>query len=153
MAEKTMLSLLHLSCPTPVYLLRTTCLLRSTERLRSKVAQVGTAACSVPDSNQRRPVGMKSRSVFRSKTPPTNSSRRKRRAQRKRARFQSQWLLLTLIVKKLQKKSEKDKVEPEIVVVNEEKKTGEDEKKGERSGASCSSSNLPCMDKLRDELS
>ncbi|KAM5577323.1 hypothetical protein ABKV19_007928 [Rosa sericea] len=149
MAEKTMLSLLHLSCPTPVYLLRTTCLLRSTERLRSEVAQVGTTACSVPDSNQRRPVGMKSRSVFRSKTPPTNSSRRKRRAQRKSP--------VSIPVAALDLDSEEttkeDKVEPEIVVVNEEKKTGEDEKKGERSGASCSSSNLPCMDKLRDELS
>lgn len=47
----------------------------------------------------------------------------------------------------------KEKVEPEIVVVNEEKKRRENEKKGESSGASCSSSNLPCIDKLRDELS
>lgn len=46
----------------------------------------------------------------------------------------------------------KEKVEPEIVVVNEEKKRRENEK-GESSGASCSSSNLPCIDKLRDELS
>lgn len=47
----------------------------------------------------------------------------------------------------------KEKVEPQIVVGNEEKKTGEDDKMGESSGASCSSSKLPCLDKLRDELS
>ena len=47
----------------------------------------------------------------------------------------------------------KEKVEPQIVVGNEEKKTGEDDKMGESSGASCTSSKLPCLDKLRDELS
>lgn len=48
--------------------------------------------------------------------------------------------------------SGKEKEEPQIIV-NKEKET-RDDKMAESSGVSCPpSSNLPCLDKLRDELS
>lgn len=45
-----------------------------------------------------------------------------------------------------------DKAGP-TAIVNEEEKKGEDKEHEPISDASCSSSNLPCLDKLRDELS
>ncbi|KAL6136155.1 hypothetical protein ACLB2K_061456 [Fragaria x ananassa] len=111
-------------------------------------------ASLIVDDTPEQDTKQKKRSVFRSKTtPPTNSSRRKRRVQRKSPVSIPVGVLDLDSVETTKEESVKEKVEPEIVVVNEEKKRRENEKKGESSGASCSSSNLPCIDKLRDELS
>ncbi|BBH00491.1 zinc finger C3HC4-type RING finger family protein, partial [Prunus dulcis] len=72
---------------------------------------------------------------------------------REGAQFQCLLLFSTLMMtKKLKKMSGKEKEEPQIIV-NKEKET-RDDKMAESSGVSCPpSSNLPCLDKLRDELS
>ncbi|PQP97116.1 glycosyltransferase family 92 protein [Prunus yedoensis var. nudiflora] len=110
-------------------------------------------ASLVVDDTPERQVKYKKRSDLHFKTPPTNSSRRKRRAQR-RSPISMSVSVLNLDDDEETKKDEsgKEKVEPQIIV-NKEKETGDD-KMAESSGVSCPpSSNLPCLDKLRDELS
>ncbi|CAI0457209.1 unnamed protein product [Linum tenue] len=84
------------------------------------------------------------------KTPPSNSSRRKRRVQR---RSPLPATVLNLDEEEPSKKEGNDnkKSEPQMAVKEEEKKDEEGNK--ENSEASCSNSVIPCLDKLRDELS
>ncbi|KAK2661566.1 hypothetical protein Ddye_000140 [Dipteronia dyeriana] len=100
----------------------------------------------------------KKRTGLQFKTPPSNS-RRKRRAQR-RSPVSVPIVVLDLDEEQSGKgESEQTKVEVRDVaneekITEEEKKTAGDELKIEdNSGVSCSNSALPCIDKLREELS
>ncbi|XP_050382813.1 putative E3 ubiquitin-protein ligase RING1a [Argentina anserina] len=130
-------------------------------RFKSAAAMAGwdeeslLMASLIVEDTPEQDIKQKKRSVFRSKTPPTNSSRRKR-VQRKSPISSIPVTVLDLDnVEATKEESVKEKVKPEIVVGNEEMKGWKDEKMSESSGASCSNSNsnLPRMDKLRDELS
>ncbi|MED6161247.1 hypothetical protein PIB30_058924 [Stylosanthes scabra] len=85
----------------------------------------------------------KKRSVFNSKTPPTNS----RRAQSSSESIRVAVLDLDEEEDTVKKDSEKNAKEKKVTV-NEESKEG-----GNESGVSSSGAALPCIDKLRDELS
>ncbi|KAF2316497.1 hypothetical protein GH714_041838 [Hevea brasiliensis] len=96
----------------------------------------------------------KKRSDLQFKTPPSASSRRKRRAQRKSPVSVSVPVigLEEEEPEKQENQKEKTEAEPKIEA-KEERKTEGDELKKENSGVSCSNSVVPCMDKLREELS
>ncbi|XP_048433741.1 LON peptidase N-terminal domain and RING finger protein 3-like [Pyrus x bretschneideri] len=111
-------------------------------------------ASLVVDDTPDRDFKHKKRSVLGSKTPPTNSSRRKRRAQR-RSPISIPVVVLDLddAEETAKDETEKEKKMEQKIVANKEKETRED-KMAESSGGSCPpSSNLPCLDKLREELS
>ncbi|XP_052197949.1 glycosyltransferase family 92 protein RCOM_0530710 [Diospyros lotus] len=124
-------------------------------RFRSVAAMAGwdeealLIASLVVEDTPDRDSKHKKRSDLQFKSPPTNS-RRKRRAQRKSPVSAAVPVLdLGGEDEESREGSEKNKVElkPEA---DEEKKIG---KGGQETGGSCSSSNLPCMDQLRQELS
>ncbi|KAM1075748.1 hypothetical protein PS2_023084 [Malus domestica] len=129
-------------------------------RFKSVAAMAGwdeeslLVASLVVDDTPERDFKHKKRSVLDSKTPPTNSSRRKRRAPRK-SPISIPVAVLDLDDAEETAKDEggkEKKVELEIFA-NKDKETRED-KMAESSGGSCPpSSNLPCLDKLREELS
>ncbi|KAF3444506.1 hypothetical protein FNV43_RR14198 [Rhamnella rubrinervis] len=106
------------------------------------------ATCVVDDTPDRE-FKHKKRSDFLFKTPPSNS-RRKRRAHR-RSPVSIPAAVLDLDDEETTNcETEKANAEPTTIVI-EENKTGEDKLAEESSGFS--SSSLPCMDKLREELS
>ncbi|KAM1130070.1 hypothetical protein ACFX19_045468 [Malus domestica] len=111
-------------------------------------------ASLVVDDTPERDFKHKKRSVLDSHTPITNSSRRKRRAQR-RSPISIPVAVLDLDDAEETAKDEsgKEKKVEVKIVANKEKETRED-KMAESSGGSCPpSSELPCLDKLREELS
>ncbi|KAG6716140.1 hypothetical protein I3842_04G032700 [Carya illinoinensis] len=95
----------------------------------------------------------KKRSDIQFKTPPTNS-RRKRRAQR-RSPISIPASVLDLDEEETARKgTENEKNKSEIKAsVNDEKKIGAKESPEQNTRVSRSSSALPCMDKLKEELS
>ncbi|EEF35416.1 conserved hypothetical protein [Ricinus communis] len=120
-------------------------------RFKSLAAMAGwdeesilTASLIVEDTPDRL-FKHKKRSDLHFQTPPSNSSRR---AQRK-SPVSVSVPVINLDEEEEPRKQEiqKVKIEPEII------DTEEDELKKESSGVSCSNSGLPCMDKLREELS
>nr|XP_008341353.2 tripartite motif-containing protein 65-like isoform X2 [Malus domestica] len=126
-------------------------------RFKSVAAMAGwdeeslLVASLVVDDTPERDFKHKKRSVLNSKTPPTNSSRRAPR----RSPISIPVAVLDLDDAEETAKDEggkEKKVELEIFA-NKDKETRED-KMAESSGGSCPpSSNLPCLDKLREELS
>ncbi|GKV07872.1 hypothetical protein SLEP1_g19581 [Rubroshorea leprosula] len=89
------------------------------------------------------------------KTPSTNS-RRKRRVQRRCSVSTPPVAPLKLKLDEednSREESEKKEKEHKIVVNEEKKKTGGVEKSNDAPGVSCSNPALPCLDKLREELS
>nr|XP_048327753.1 glycosyltransferase family 92 protein RCOM_0530710 [Ziziphus jujuba var. spinosa] len=126
-------------------------------RFKSVAAMAGwdeealLTASLVVDDTPDRESKQKKRSDLLFKTPPSNS-RRKRRAQR-RSPILNPVAVLDLDDEEITKcDTEKDRTES-TNVSNEEKKTGEDKLTEESSGVSCSSMTVPCMDKLKEELS
>ncbi|KAL0014476.1 hypothetical protein SO802_001545 [Lithocarpus litseifolius] len=110
-------------------------------------------ASLVVEDTPERETKNKKRSDLLFKTPPSNS-RRKRRAQRK-SPISIPVAVLDLDEEETARKgtgSEKKNSEMKKVV-NDEKKKGANESPEQNSSVSCSSSGLPCMDKLREELS
>ncbi|KAJ7013907.1 hypothetical protein NC653_003513 [Populus alba x Populus x berolinensis] len=95
----------------------------------------------------------KKRSDLHFKTPPSTNTRRKRRDQKK-SPISIPVPILNLDEEEelVMKESEKKKTEPRIAV-DEENKLGGDKLAKDNPDASCSNSALPCMDKLREELS
>ncbi|XP_011045246.1 PREDICTED: UPF0392 protein RCOM_0530710 [Populus euphratica] len=95
----------------------------------------------------------KKRSDLHFKTPPSTNTRRKRRDQKK-SPISIPVPILNLEEEEelVMKESEKKKTEPRIAV-DEESKLGGDKLAKDNPDASCSNSALPCMDKLREELS
>ncbi|XP_057982301.1 glycosyltransferase family 92 protein RCOM_0530710 [Malania oleifera] len=124
-------------------------------RFRSVAAMAGwdeeaiLIASLVVEDTPDREDKQKKRSDLLFKTPPTNS-RRKRRAQR-RSPASTPVPVLDLDEKETAKEECEKKKAGEKIDLNGEKKT-EDEKTA-RADGSCSSSALPCMDRLREELS
>ncbi|CAN1153755.1 Tripartite motif-containing protein 65 [Linum perenne] len=87
------------------------------------------------------------------KTPPSTNSRRKRRV--KRSPFSVPVTVLNLDEEEPSKPQvcDKKKSEAKMAVNEKEKKAEKDEVNKENAGASCSNVVLPCLDKLREELS
>ncbi|GKV41302.1 hypothetical protein SLEP1_g48850 [Rubroshorea leprosula] len=88
-------------------------------------------------------------------SPPSTNSRRKRRAQRRSAVPISVAPLDLDDEETSKEESEKKKMEEQKIVVSGEKKkkTGRDKMSEENPDVSCSNPALPCIDKLREELS
>ncbi|KAA8530144.1 hypothetical protein F0562_004853 [Nyssa sinensis] len=127
-------------------------------RFRSVAAMAGwdeealLIASLVVEDTPDRELKHKKRSDLQFKTPPTNS-RRKRRSQR-RSPVSIPVAVLNLDDDEIEiKESDKKKTESKVHA-SVEKKIG-DELTAQGSGVSCSSSNsgIPCLDRLREELS
>ncbi|XAR51957.1 hypothetical protein NMG60_11006770 [Bertholletia excelsa] len=126
-------------------------------RFRSVAAMAGwdeealLVASLVVEDTPDRGVKHKKRSDLQFKSPPTNS-RRKRRVQR-RSHVTATMPVLELGEDDPSKEdSEKKQAESKSTGV-EERKVGESKLIAEPASVSCSSSNIPCMDRLREELS
>ncbi|XAR58252.1 hypothetical protein NMG60_11026670 [Bertholletia excelsa] len=121
-------------------------------RFRSAAAMAGwdeealLIASLVVEDTPDRDFKHSKRSDSRFKTPPTNS-RRKRRV-----RQGSPLAVAVLDLDEQQTSREESKKKKKKKTVSETN-MNEDNKVGEESGASCSSSSFPCMDRLREELS
>ncbi|KAK9272626.1 hypothetical protein L1049_003002 [Liquidambar formosana] len=108
-------------------------------------------ASLVVEDTPDREIKHKKRTDLLFKTPPSNS-RRKRRTQRKSPVSIPVAALNLDEEEPAREEVEKKKTESKSGM-NEENKTGRDELPAQNSGVSCSTSALPCMDKLREELS
>lgn len=108
-------------------------------------------ASLVVEDTPERELKNKKRSDLLFKTPPTNS-RRKRRNQRK-SPISIAVSVLDLDEDETTRKESELKNSETKTVANDEKKKEANESPEQNSRASCSSSGLPCMDKLREELS
>uniref|UniRef100_A0A2N9F7S0 RING-type E3 ubiquitin transferase n=1 Tax=Fagus sylvatica TaxID=28930 RepID=A0A2N9F7S0_FAGSY len=108
-------------------------------------------ASLVVEDTPERELKNKKRSDLLFKTPPTNS-RRKRRNQRK-SPISIAVSVLDLDEDETTRKESELKNSEMKTVANDEKKKEANESPEQNSRASCSSSGLPCMDKLREELS
>ncbi|CAK9169576.1 unnamed protein product [Ilex paraguariensis] len=110
------------------------------------------ASSVVEDTPDRGPKQTK-RPDLHFKTPPTNSRRKRRAAQRKSPVSTPVEVLNLDEDESTKEECVKTKTEPKIKA-NEFNKTNNDEESiAQGSGDSCSSSAIPCMDKLREELS
>ncbi|XP_038718307.1 putative E3 ubiquitin-protein ligase RING1a isoform X2 [Tripterygium wilfordii] len=120
-------------------------------RFKSVAAMAGwdeeailVASLVVEDTPDRNKV--KKRSDLQFKTPPSTNSRRAHR----RSPISIPILVLDLDEKETAKEESEQK---KVVEIEEKKKIRENELKSQDSVVSCSNPALPCMDKLREELS
>lgn len=111
------------------------------------------ASLIVEDTPERQSKQKKRPDLSNFRTPPSNS-RRKRRAQRRSPTSSMPVVVLNLEDDEPTKEDEigQNLSEPKIVET-EQKKTDKDESDAQRSTDSSSSSTIPCMDRLREELS
>ncbi|KAL5581293.1 hypothetical protein UlMin_013735 [Ulmus minor] len=107
-------------------------------------------ATLIVDDTPDRESKHKKRTELPFKTPPSNS-RRKRRPQR--SPLSIPICVLDLDGEETVKDDTKKGKEESTIVVEEGKKTGEKVSPTQKSEASCSKTSLPCLDKLKEELS
>ncbi|KAJ7974734.1 Zinc finger, RING-type [Quillaja saponaria] len=125
-------------------------------RFKSVAAMAGwdeealVVASLIVEDTPDRDLKHKKRFDLNFKTPP-NNSRRKRRAQRTPGSIPI--AVLDLDEEETSTKGSGKKKTERKATVNEEKKVGGKESNVKSSGVSCSTSALPCIDKLREELS
>ncbi|GLT43406.1 hypothetical protein SLA2020_173560 [Shorea laevis] len=111
-------------------------------------------ASLVVEDTPDRTCKQKKRSNLVFMSPPSTNSRRKRRALRRTAVSISVDPLNLDDEETSKEESEKKKMEEQKIGVNgEKKKTGRDKLGEENTDISCSNPALPCIDKLREELS
>ncbi|KAJ8768067.1 hypothetical protein K2173_021007 [Erythroxylum novogranatense] len=127
-------------------------------RFKSVAAMAGwdeesiVIASLIVEDTPDRDFNLKKRSVLILKTPPSNNSRRKRRADKKTQTSVPVPVLNLDDEEPVKHEDEKQNKEPKFIE-KVENKTGEEDSSKQNPDVSCSKSALPCMDKLREELS